>query len=497
MRVGFVVLGAAGYMAHDNGLPSLVRAKKELALRGIEVELLALADPAFFDEKRTVKSRGSAAKFFSDLNPCEFYSNSEQAIRDAVFGIPASTSRRLDCIIVYDASWALLHSENLSMVLFSTNERTFYLGEKPIFFDPETIRRVKQERFLQFFCDFIETSDPAVTEIKQLIKRNGYRIKDMAFWRAGSSGVKKIVGHDQAGVQGGALLDKAPHDFSISTMLLEPNEIEGFEVASAKIHHLIPKKVGAAFEILTAENKFVPPSSQCFDNRTDKTGSRFTLAADGLSSCSINWKLTGGRVVPCRYLFSWLGYMGHIGEQFHNEEEKWFVSQLDSFGLTTDEWLMKEFHTGSERRCLETQARIGIITVEDEDGQEAKFVSNFIMADDKGSGQRAVRRWAKLYRTPKPGELNKAKGLELNVDNAKTYREQKIKDLADVFQRVSLSALGVQDAKYLGTKAAFAVHESLLAARDIAVVGAQEEYGQDQYHLDHTWDYISKCLDGR
>jgi hypothetical protein len=131
-----------------------------------------------------------------------------------------------DAIVVYDGTPAQLLETNFCYVLDSSLPNVYYFGEKPIVTDPIALDKiVRSSGATPFFCDFIETSDPAVIMMKEFVRENKLLISKMRFWRASASGIKHLVGHDQQGVQGGALLDKAPHDLSIAVMFLGAENI--------------------------------------------------------------------------------------------------------------------------------------------------------------------------------------------------------------------------------------------------------------------------------
>lgn len=246
--IGLVILGAAGYMAEDNAFSCLSTAKTALLERGIHLHVVIAADPDLYNTTVldvALKNRRKMRNHFFHLNPFYLEYNADLAIYEIQEDFSAPVRNFPEAILFYDASPTNKHYYNLARILSCENENFYYLGEKPIFTDPATINGFTEEiDDLPIFCDFIETCNPAVTAMTSYIKDNDLRIEKMAFWRAGSSGIKHIIGHEQQGVQGGAFLDKAPHDFSISTMLLDPRRISDFIIKDCDVLALVPDVPG-------------------------------------------------------------------------------------------------------------------------------------------------------------------------------------------------------------------------------------------------------------
>ena len=80
------------------------------------------------------------------------------------------------------------------------------------------------------FCDFIELVNPVFETVRGFVAENSLSIQELWLWRAGSSAIKKAVVCDRDGVMGGAVEDKALHDFSISVGLLGPGQISWVEL---------------------------------------------------------------------------------------------------------------------------------------------------------------------------------------------------------------------------------------------------------------------------
>jgi predicted dehydrogenase len=490
-RVGLLIFGADGYMGGRNALKCLPRICRELATQGITVEVPILADFSFFkkdpDIAASARARADAAIASLNLNTkTDYLETADDAIRRVV--AERTTYDDYDAIVAYDATPAQNHEDHLIKVLTSGTPNLFYFGEKPLITDPAQLRLIKASTGLPpFFCDFIETKNPAVVLMQRFIVENRLTIEGMRFWRAGASGIKHIIGHDQNGVEGGALLDKAPHDLAIAAMLLGPDRIQNFKINTANVYHLIPKlDDGGNLTFLDKKNHFLSKAELSFDLHGPERANRQKLPADGLCEFAMQWTVGDGEAVPCKFVASWLGYLGHADHKNAHRCEEEFVSELLALDINPNTWLMAERATGtSGRTCIERQARIAIVDTRDSRGRSVKLVANFLIHENDGG---AFNRWVKVFRDGDKLPLN------IPVDNAASYPEQKEIDLANVFKSVIVDCTGGAKANNLSSTAATWVHDALLQAHDTCMGAAHQSLKEGKMDHSLTWKYIKSCF---
>ena len=490
-RVGLVVLGSEGYMA-QNVFSSLPQVKRRLELSGIQLLVLVLADIKYYSSDAGVaaSARASAELNLGDLNQARFAKNADSALGEIK---QQEIGQGLDAIVVYDCSPTGFHDDNFIRVLDSGISRLFYFGEKPIVIDPATLADIRRSASgIPFFCDFIETANPAVITTKKFVELNRLSIRSMRFWRASASGIKHIIGHTQGGVQGGAILDKAPHDLSIATMLLGPERIREWVVpkAPARTFHLIPRAAETeGFELLDRRNRFVSDSDVRFDVRSMEGGGRFTIPADGLSRFDVDWTLDDGQAVHSEYLASWIGYTGHRDDGEAHPEEQRFVEELSKLGIDRELWMLKETYEvpRSGRACTESQARISIIEAEDPKGRKCTIVSNYLI-HLKEPGVKAFERWVRVFWD------NDQSGMSIPVDNAQTYHDQKVLDLGGTFEAVIRDCCGGPKAQFLGSLPTMIVHDAMLRAGDFCTESAAEQHLSKSFDYRKTWDILKASI---
>src|SRR5258708_2774453 len=102
----------------------------------------------------------------------------------------------------------------------------------------------------------------------------------MKFWRASGGGTKIFIDAQRRGVQGGALLDKAPHDLSLSINFLGGSGVSG-QLRNAEVHYLIPapgsKPTEGCRALVDTQNDSIQKISIDFEQR-------LKLPADGMCS---------------------------------------------------------------------------------------------------------------------------------------------------------------------------------------------------------------------
>lgn len=520
INVGVVVLGAAGYMA-GNFLSALYRCDElERKQRfehdnSVRLDLAIVADPKLFAEptlladlvknnvpekaaeilRQTVRARATVRNFF-DRPRIPIRDNIvetvgwelQQSDKDNVYRFPYH-------IIIYDASPAFEHFENLTLLLRNVPAGISYFGEKPIFSDPAQLEDVFRKQ-PPIYCDFVETANPAVLAIKKFIAAKNLKIDKVKAWRASSSGIKHLIGHEQRGVQGGALLDKSPHDLSITTLLLGPSEIVDFALIpdKTKIHDLIPARERENILFLGRDSELHPSSYFCYDIAGErKDGTREYLPADGYSSCAVQWTLKDGRTVESEYSFGWLGVSHGLERPLEPHPcEIPFIRDLAELGYEPESWRFEEKYQGKRPGTfpsLETQARILIVEAYDEQSTRYKFVANLISAksDTQHPERSNLCRWAHVYRISDAGPVDKEIIYPVSIEDRKycemSYEEQKRSDMAHLIYSVASATVGIDSdsAEFLGPTAVKWVHKVMLSAYDEAVskLGLSADYSPD------------------
>lgn len=490
-RVGFVILGSNGYIANDCAFQCLPRARERLWQDGIDLVLSGVADPAYFrfaDKKTMEEAYAKLRENMSKLNPCAIIPDGNDAVTLVTGDINRTGLASGDATIIYDGTPTVRHSSHFADVLKSGASSVFYFGEKPIFLDPIFLNGLKRTPDSHpLYCDFIETQNPAVEAISQDIVARNLRITKLEFWRSGASGIKHIFGHTQAGVQGGSLLDKGPHDLSICVRLLGPENITGSVVSPdhAHFHSFIPRfSPTGAVEFLDAKNHW--REQPHFDFKSDPNGDRLSLIADGLSQFGINWQLSDGRSVPSEMLFGWLGYGGHFNQSDAHPAEQRFVNIMRELEIPDSEWLLVEDAIGTGgQKFTETQVRLAIIHVEGSDGAHARYISNFIASKER-PGRPQIRRWTRHVN-------HNGNVTSIFEGNNTDYHSQKIDDMAQVFCKVVRDALGDEEAPFLNSKATLLVHDALLQARDNALRNAERDHKQAPMDHSATLAFIKRC----
>lgn len=303
--------------------------------------------------------------------------------------------------------------------------------------------------------------------------RKRLNLKGIHLWRAGSSAVKKVIKADRDGIQGGALLDKSPHDLSITVELLEPERIKGFNVKDAEIVLFI----AAPEAVLKGERAFldaVNDSTKCI--QLDYQRNRKTLSADGLISASVLWHLEDREEpISSNYLFSWLGVSGAGAKTGVPVSQQWFTGYLRRLRFPPDQWLAIDSDKGPKRwinppefkevahdathLCTVQEVRVGIIECD-----QSTIVCNMLPKYNQV-------RWA--FEVKPDGTRdeiyseNQVKETEVPADR---YKKLKGDDLGKIFYVASLAALGKNDkAKYIRRDAAILVHSVLFEIQEHAI----------------------------
>jgi len=264
----------------------------------------------------------------------------------------------------------------------------------------------------------------------------------MSFWRASCMGVEIAAGDGRGGVEGGALLDKAPHDLSVSLGLLGPRAVQGWSVRQARTHLLALHE--DAFS--SGTRNFLSVARTALHDIGAPAHIPEHLPADALLSFDVDLTLPENRVIPASYVVSWVGIQ-------NTEPELLLSNKLAGLGIGSNEWLNTKETLPSRNaryRYENQEVRLGLI-----EGmlgnRKAHLVLNLLA---KFEGHRFVHLIGEDQRRESIFEERDGRG----------YHDSKEADLFVVFQRVVEHCAGLQPADYVSTEASLLVHQIMLNA---------------------------------
>lgn len=460
IEIGVVVVGAAGNRGRS-ALEMLPKLAAQERTKGINLELVGMAE-AREESRADLTSHVTALFGFSRPVVGTLVEAIPQALRWMANG------ERQRKLIVYDASPTAHHYLHLMTVLpHGERERIYYFGEKPLFTKEGQVDFVAHNFPGQtFFCEFIETENPVFRAASEFVRSKSFQIQRMSFWRASCMGVEIAAGDGRGGVEGGALLDKAPHDLSVSLGLLGPSSVEGWSVKEARTHLLALHE--DAFRLGT--RNFLSVARASLQDISTPARIPEHLPADALVSFDVNFTLQENRVIPASYVASWVGIQ-------NTEQERLLSKKLASLGISSNEWLNSEepqvSHT-RKYRYANQEVRLGLLEGLLH-GRKAHLALNLLA---KFEGHRFVQ----LI-----GE-DGHREIIFEEKDGRGYHESKEADLFAVFQRVVEHCAGLHCAEYVATRATVLVHNIMLSA----LTQANEQLpfmDQDQAHKASTLAY--------
>ncbi|HEV2194954.1 MAG TPA: hypothetical protein VGR55_05205 [Candidatus Acidoferrum sp.] len=436
MEIGVVVIGAAGNRGRS-ALEMLPKLAAQERTKGINLELVGMAE-AREESRADLTSHVTTLFGFSLPVVGTLVEAIPQALRWMANG------ERQRKLIVYDASPTAHHYLHLMTVLpHSERECIYYFGEKPLFTKEGQVDFVAHNFPGQtFFCEFIETENPAFRAANEFIRSERLQIQRMAFWRASCMGVAIAAGDGRGGVEGGALLDKAPHDLSVSLGLLEPRSVQSWSVHQVRAHLLALHE--DAFRLGT--RNFLSVARSSLQDISAPARIPEHLPADALLSFDVDFTMPENRVIPASYLASWVGIQ-------NTEPELLLSARLASLGIGTDEWLNSERSLVSQDgqfRYENQEVRLGLI-----EGmlhnRKVHLVLNLLA---KFEGRRFVYLITEDHR----------REIVFEEQDGRAYHDSKETDLFSVFQRVIEHCAGLRCAEYVSTEASLLVHQIMLHA---------------------------------
>lgn len=440
-HIGLMILGAAGYRG-KSALEMLPRLAAEERTNGINLELVGVSEAR--EDSRTELADYIALQLgFS----CPVVGTLVEAIPHALRWLARGRNERI--LIVYDATPTAHHYLHLMTVLpHSEREHIYYFGEKPLFTKESEADFVAHHFPGQtFFCEFIETENPVFRAANEFVRSEHFQIHQMSFWRASCMGVEIAAGNGRGGVEGGALLDKAPHDLSVSLGLVGPRSVRNWSVKQAHTHLLALHE--DAFRLGTRNFLSVARAPL----RDIRVPARIPehLPADALVSFDVDLTLQESRLIPASYVASWVGIQ-------NTEPELLLSSKLACLGIDLHEWLNTE-ETQSSRngkyRYVNQEVRLGLIEGL-LDNRKVHLILN-LLAKFEG------RRFVHLIREDQRREII------FEEKDGRVYRESKEADAFAVFRRVVEHCAGLRCAEYVATGATLLVHQIMLSALTKAI----------------------------
>jgi hypothetical protein len=452
-RIAFVVLGAVGYMGM-NGIRALHHLNRMLGERVFDPARLLLVD---LDLARPGARRRPEWHEITALLGRRPYAIAElHHARPLLWGLRMADPQ---CwAVTYDATPSIFHNGHLVQMAADRDRHTIYLGEKPIFTalsDLETARHFPPE--CHFYCDLIETESPVFRGVERYLQEERLQVERLWMWRAGSGAVRKALRADREVVFGGALEDKALHDFSITL---------GWLGGAAAVRSIPPQRIqvqnGREFclsdravlyrepGLLSMNNGLIPSFAHIPALGRDFHRDRFP--ADVLTVVDCEWELDG-RSVPASYLMSWVGVTGSPWEQEFQQRWRSVASFELPFGQACEVRHIEAL--GRSFECDVQEARLGIVQCRGRRGRQT-ILCNFL-------GKEAfpgLRRFAKAF--GEHGELLH----KIYEDPRSRDGAAKPEDLADIFKRIIQDLKGEAKAEHIGRRATLLTHELMLRAHE-------------------------------
>jgi hypothetical protein len=452
-KIAFVVLGAVGYMGM-NGIRALHRLNRMLGEKAFDPERLLVVDLdlARPDERRRPEWQEIAAVLGARPHAIAEFHHA----RPFLWGLRMADPH---CwVVIYDATPSIFHNGHLVQIAADRDPRTIYLGEKPIFTalsDLETARHFPPE--CSFYCDLIETESPVFRGVAQYLQDERLQVEKLWMWRAGSGGLRKALRADREVVFGGALEDKALHDFSITL---------GWLGGPAALRAIPPERIrienGHCFCLSDRALLLREPSLLSMNNgliasfqhipTLGRDFHRDRFPADVVTAMECDWVLEG-RTVNANYLVSWVGLTGSAWEQ--QFQQRWRdVAAIDlPIGRTCETRHIEEL--GRSFECDVQEVRLGIVECRGPRGRQT-ILCNFL-------GKEAfpgLRRFARAF--GEHGRLLR----KIYEDPWPRRGTAKLHDLADIFQRIVGEIKGRAHADYIGREATLLAHELMLRAHE-------------------------------
>ncbi|HSB75802.1 MAG TPA: hypothetical protein VLC12_09145 [Terriglobales bacterium] len=452
-QIAFVVLGGVGYMGM-NGIRTLQRLNRSLGERVFDPERLLVVDLDLVrpDSRRRPEWQEITALLGRRPHAIAEFHHARPFLWGVRMADPACR------VLIYDATPSIFHNGHLVQIAADRDPHTIYLGEKPIFTalsDLETARHFPPE--CNFYCDLIETESPVFRGVAQYLADERLQVERLWMWRAGSGALRKALRADREVVFGGALEDKALHDFSITLGWLGgASAVGGVPAERIQVHNghyfcLSDRAIlGHEPSLLSMNNGLIESFA-----RIPAVGHEFhrdRFPADVVTAVDCDWQLEQ-RVVPASYLVSWVGVTGSAWEQEFAQRWRATAPLELPVGQTCESKHIAEM--GRSFECDVQEVRLAIVQCRGPQGRQT-ILCNFL-------GKEAFpgsRRFAKAF-----GERGR---LLHNIyeDPRARASAAKLEDLADIFKRIVQELKGEAKAQHIGREATLLTHELMLRAHE-------------------------------
>lgn len=452
-KIAFVVLGGVGYMGM-NGLRTLHHLNHTLGEKVFDPERLLVVDLdlARPDGRRRPEWQEMAALLGQRPHAIAEFHHA----RPFLWGLRMADPQ---CwVVIYDATPSIFHNGHLVQIAADRDARTIYLGEKPIFTalsDLEAARHFPAQ--CNFYCDLIETESPVFRAVEQYLAEERLQVERLWMWRAGSGGLRKALRADREVVFGGALEDKALHDFSITL---------GWLGGAAAVRELPRERIrvenGQYFCLSDRAVLFQEPGLLSMNNglitsfehipTLGRDFHRDRFPADVVTAVNCEWVL-GERTVPASYLVSWVGLTGSAWEQ--EFQQRWrSVAALElPIGQARESKQVSEAETAFE--CDVQEVRAAVVQCAGQQGRQT-ILCNFLGKETFPG----LRRFAKAF-----GERGQMRH-NIYEDPRPRPGAAKLEDLGDIFKRIIQEIEGRARAQHIGREATLLTHELMLQAHE-------------------------------
>ncbi len=295
------LINGLGHMG-ARGLQTLLVVSEDLRQRGADVSIRAL-----LDVDRAIAAR--VQQTLSAVSPAPEILVQDRAASAGLARLIedfAQRDRDGAMYFVYDASPNRFHFLNLKSVLSLPD--TLYLTEKPMLSDSAELSELERHCSTspavhaalasRVFCDLVETQSEACLHLADMVASGDLEIDALTFFRLSSSGIAKTRRiAERGGVQGGAFVDKAIHDISVTLALLgcaSPNACS-VDVTRATPLCFLPCAERSHAGLLDGLNRV-----------WSGVRSLTEWPADGASIVQMQWRC-GEKTVPVVYNASWVG----------------------------------------------------------------------------------------------------------------------------------------------------------------------------------------------
>ena len=452
-KIAFVVLGAVGYMGM-NGIRALRQINPLLGMKVFDPGRLLAVD---LDLARPKARRRPEWREIATLLGQRPHALGElHHARSFLWGLRTADPQ---CwVIIYDATPSIFHNGHLVQIAADRDARTVYLGEKPIFTSLSDLQAARNfPPDCKFYCDLIETESPVFRGVTEYLQEERLQVERLWMWRAGSGALRKTLRADLEVVFGGALEDKALHDFSITLGWLGGSaavrEVPQERIRVQNGHHFCLSDRAVLFRepgLLSMNNgriaSFEPIPTLGRDFHRDR------FPADVLTEVNCEWALAE-RTVPASYLVSWVGTTGSAWEQ--EFQRRWReVAPLElPIGQARETRHIDELERSFE--CDVQEVRAAIVQCSGRRGPQT-ILCNFL-------GKEAfpgLRRFAKAL-----GE-NGQPLRNIWQDPPTRAGAAKLEDLADIFKRIIQDITGEANTEHIGREATLLTHELMLRAHE-------------------------------